>query len=456
MKKQNIHFNLNMKTKLFLWLLLFAFVNIKTIAQTSFSIKEAVEYGLKNHANVKNALVGMQDAELQIKEIKYAGMPQINGQFAYTYNAIVPTSVLPANTFNPQASESEVVKVRFGVPWGGQAGIGLNQLIFDATWLVGLRAADTYRQMASQELEKSKVDVAENIIKAYYSVLVAEQRVKLFDLNVKRLDSAIFQTEQYFKQGFVEKIDIDRLNVQRNNLISEKQKVTNLINLTYQLLKFQMSYPIGAEIRLSDKLDENQVNLLRTQVIEEVNPENRIEYAQIQTSRKLTLLNMERYQKTALPSVFFNGTLGAGHGNPVFNPFERWFGSSALTLGVSIPIYDSGLRRVKVERERLNIVKIDNGVEMLKESFKLENEQAKLNLKNGFDALEVQSRNMELAQEVLRVSQIKFQQGLGSSLEVVNAESDLKQAQNNYFSALYDVIITKVDLDKAQGKILNY
>ena len=116
----------------------------------------------------------------------------------------------------------------------------------------------------------------------------------------------------------------------------------------------------------------------------------------------------------------------------------------------------TGLRRVKVERERLNIVKIDNGVEMLKESFKLENEQAKLNLKNGFDALEVQSRNMELAQEVLRVSQIKFQQGLGSSLEVVNAESDLKQAQNNYFSALYDVIITKVDLDKAQGKILNY
>lgn len=442
------------KTKLLLLTCIASLFMAQAKAQSAFSIEEAVDYAIKNHPTVKNSLVGMQDAEMQIKEIKYSGLPQVNGQFSYTYNAIVPTQLVEAKNFNPQAAEGEVVKFKFGVPWGGQAGIGVNQLIFDATWLVGLRAADTYRLMASQDLTKSKVTVAENVIKAYYSALVAEQRSKILDLNIARMDTAIYQTEQYVKQGFVEKIDVDRLNVQRNNLITEKQKLNNLISLTYQLLKFQMSYPQDARISLKETLNNEAVKSIRNLVTQDVNPDERIEFLQMQTNKKLTLLNMERYQKGIFPSVSFSGSIGAGHSNSVFNPFERWFGSSALTLGVRIPIYDSGLRKVQVERQRLNIIKIDNGMDILKESFKLENEQAKINITNGFEALDVQSRNMELAAEVLRVSKIKYQQGLGTNIEVVNAESDLKQAQNNYFSALYDVLIAKVDMDKAQGKLL--
>ena len=424
------------------------------VAQSTFTIEEAVDYALKNHSSIKNSMVGMQDAEWQIKEIKYSGMPQINGQFGYTYNAIVPTQLIDAKNFNPQAAEGEVVKFKFGVPWGGQAGIGLNQLIFDATWLVGLRAADTYRLMASQDLEKSKVVIAESVRKAYYSALVAEQRGQTLDLNISRLDSVIAQTEQFVKQGFVEKIDVDRLNVQRNNLISEKQKLNNLIGLTYQLLKFQMSYPQDASLILKDKLSEENVKLIRSVVAEDADPNNRIEFRQLATNRKLIELNQERYQKAYLPSLNLSASLGAGHSNTQFNPFERWFGSSAITLGVRVPIYDSGLKRVQIERQKLNIIKIDNTVEMLKESFKLENAQAKINLKNGFETLDAMTRNMDLASEVLRVSKIKYQQGVGSNMEVVNAESDLKQAQNNYFSALYDVLIAKVDLDKSQGKLI--
>ncbi|MGL4631048.1 MAG: TolC family protein, partial [Leadbetterella sp.] len=137
-----------------------------------------------------------------------------------------------------------------------------------------------------------------------------------------------------------------------------------------------------------------------------------------------------------------------------FNPFERWFASSALSLGVRIPIYDSGVRRTQIERQKINLKKIEYGQDYLKEVFSLENNQARINLKNNLEALEIQQRNLDLSQEVLRVSKIKFQQGIGSSLEVVNAESDLKTAQNNYYSALFDLLITKVDLDKVQGKLI--
>lgn len=431
-----------------------AFVSMFCQAQSAFTIQEAVDYALKNHANVKNALVDIQDAEMQIKEIKVSGLPQINGQFSFTYNAIVPTQLVDAKNFNPQAAEGETVKFRFGVPWGGQAGIGVNQLIFNATWLVGLRAADTYRALASKNLENSKIGIAENVKKAYYSVLVSEERAGLLDLSISRLDSIIRDTKILNEQGFVEKIDIDRLQVQKNNLITEKIKIKNLIQLTYQLLKFQMAYDMNEKIVLKDKLNATDIDGLKLVKYQNVDANNRIEYSLLQTQRKLTELNMERYQKGYLPSVSFSGSLGAGHGNTVFNPFQRWFGSSALTLGVNIPIYDSGLKRVQIERQRLNIIKIDQSGELLKQSFQLQNDQSMISLQNGIESLESQKRNLDLATEVVRVSKVKYQQGVGSNLEVINAESDLKQAQTNFFAALYDVLIAKVDLDKAQGNLL--
>ncbi|KPM48746.1 TolC family protein [Jiulongibacter sediminis] len=429
-------------------------VSFAAVSQQAFSLEEAVAYGLKHHADVRNAIVRKQDTELQIKEIKVAGMPQINGQFQYTYNAIVPTQLIDAQNFDPTAPEGSVTKFKFGVPWAGQAGIAVNQLIFDATWLVGLRAQDTYRKLADQELVQSKTTVAENITKAYYSVLVAAERAKIIDLNIARLDTMEYNTTQMFNQGFVEKIDLDRIAVQKNNLKTELTKVNNLIDLSKQLLKFQMGYNVSSEIVLTDNLKDQEEKALATIAKQEVDPENRIEYQVLKTNRQLLELNEERYLKGAIPNVFFSGSLGAGHSNTRFNPFERWFGSSALSLGVNIPIFDSGLRKVQAERQRLNIIQMDNTAEMLRNSFNLQNDQATINMTNGLETLDVQKRNLELAEEVVRVSKIKYQQGVGSNLEVVNAENDLRQAQTNYFAALYDVLVAKVDLDKAQGKLI--
>lgn len=422
-------------------------------AQRAFTMQEAISYGIQSHANIRNAQADVADAELQIKEIKVTGLPQINGQFQFTSNLIVPTQLIEARNFNPQAAEGEVAKVKFGVPWGGQAGIGVNQLVFDATWLVGLRAADTYRQLASQGLRKAKEDIAEQVSKAYLSVLVAEERSKILQLNIGRLDSALYTTRAFLAQGFVEKLDVSRLEVQRNNLLTEQRRVAGLVELSYQLLRFQMAYSSQEPIRLTDRLDDAAIKALITLPRESVNPDDRVEFQQLMTQRRLTELNIERYQKAYLPSVFVTGSIGAGHSNIRFNPFERWFGASAVSLGVNIPIYDSGMKRVQIDRQRLNVVKIDQSAQLLKNSFDLQNEQAYTNLRSGMENLDIQKRNMELASEVVRVTQIKYQQGVGSNLEVTNAENDLKQSQTNYFAALYDVLIAKVDLQRAQGNL---
>ena len=434
--------------------LLMLCIALPGVSQERFTVEEAVNYGLKNHVDVKNAIVKRQDTEMDIQETKQGGLPQVNGQFAYTYNAIVPTQLIDAQNFNPEAAPGETVKFKFGVPWGGQAGLSVNQLIYDASFFIGLRAADTYRQLADQTIVQTEITVAENITKAYYSVLVAEERSKILSLNINRIDSLLRTTEALYEQGFAEQLDVDRLNVQKNNLNAELSNVRNLINLSYKLLKFQMGMDVRSSVILTNTLEELETAAKATATFSEISPEDRIEYQLLQTNRTLLGLNMERYSKSNLPSVMFSGTLGAGHSNTRFNPFERWFGSSALTLSAQIPIYDSGLRKTRVERQRLNILQLDNQAEMLKNTFELQNDQAITNLTNGMETLEIQKRNVTLAENVLRVGKIKYQQGVGSNIEVINAENDLRQAQTNYFAALYDVLVAKVDYDKAQGNLL--
>lgn len=436
------------------YLIFFLICGISAQAQQAFSLQEAVQYGVKNHLSVKNAELDIVGAELTIKQIKASGLPQISGQFQYTYNAIIPTQLLDAKNFDPNAEEGTVTKFKFGVPWAGQAGVGLNQLIFDATWLVGLKAAPVYRELARKGVTNNKIAVAENVTKAYYSVLVAEERSKILDLNIARIDSLIKEMKIMNQQGFIEKIDLDRLEVQRNNLLTETQKVKNLILLSQTLLKFQMGMKIQEPIVLKDKLSEVDIRPLAALQFQGVDYASRIEYSTLMVQRELSVLDMERTVKGAIPKVSFNGSFGAGHSNTRFNPFERWFGSSALTLGVQIPIYDSGLRKIQLQQQKLALTKLDQSATLLKESFDLQAESAGISLKNGLESLNIQQRNLDLAKEVIRVTRIKYQAGQGSNIEVVNAESALKEAQTNYFAALYDVLIAKVDLDKAMGKLL--
>lgn len=435
-------------------LIFFLICGISVQAQQAFTLQEAVQYGLKNHLSVKNAELDIVGAELTIKQIKASGLPQINGNFSYTYNAIIPTQLIDAKNFDPTAPDGAVTKFKFGVPWAGQAGVGVNQLIFDATWLVGLKAAPVYRELARKGVTNSKVVVAENVAKAYYSVLVAEERSKILDLNIARIDSLIKEMRVMNQQGFIEKLDLDRLEVQRNNLVTETQKVKNLILLSQTLLKFQMGVKLDEPIVLKDKLSDVDIRPLALLEYQPVDYANRIEYSTLMVQRQLTLLDKERTQKGTIPKVSFNGSLGAGHSNTRLNPFERWFGSSALTLGVQIPIYDSGLRKIQLQQQDLALTKLDQNALLLRESFDLQSKSAGINLKNGLESLNVQQRNMDLATEVVRVTKIKYKAGQGSNIEVVNAESALKEAQTNYFAALYDVLIAKVDLDKAMGKLL--
>jgi outer membrane protein TolC len=320
---------------------------------------------------------------------------------------------------------------------------------------VGLKAAATYRELAQKNIAKSKVDIVEAVTKAYYSVQVAEQRANVLDLNLSRLDSLLRETRILNENGFVERIDVNRLEVQLNNLRTEKQKVQNLIELSYSLLKYQMGMPLDESIRLKESIENTDVEQLRATALGSLDYTKRIEYSLLATQRTLAELDIRNIRSGYLPTVA--GVLTYGHNNGRNNLGDlfssRWFNNSLLGINIQIPIFDGFTKKYQLQQAKITLDKVGVGRQILEQSIDLQARQATIMIQNAFQTLETEKRNLALAEEVVRVSRIKYKEGVGSNIEVISAESSLKEAQTNYFAALYDLMIAKVDLSKARGEL---
>jgi outer membrane protein TolC len=424
----------------------------------SFTLQQAIDFALRQNINIKNTILDGVSAEGRIREIKASALPQVAASASLSDNLIIQKAFLPAKFANPNASDNDPpLVVAFGVAYAGNATLNLNQVIYSPSLNVGLRAAATYRELAQRNLQGTKVTVAEQVAKAYYSVLVAAERAKLLDYNITRLDTLLNETRALNQQGFVEKLDVQRLDVQANNLRAERQNVQNLIELSYTLLKFQMGMGVNDEITLAEQLQDRSIDDLRPLISPDPTFQytSRIEYSTLETQIKLAEQDIELTQKGYFPTLAGFANYGYNSGRNIFSQLitDRWLNFGTVGLSLQVPIFDGFQKRYQIAQKRVTLQKANNSGELLRNSIDLQIRQSSITLNNGLQSLQTQQRNRDLAQEIVRVTRIKYKEGVGSSIEVLNAEASLREAQTNYFASLYDFLIAKVDQDRALGRL---
>ncbi len=424
----------------------------------TYTLQQAIDFAIEKNVSIRNGKLDALSAEARIKEIKSSALPQVAISSSLTYNPLIQRIFLPAQFGDPNAPvDAPPIPAKFGVNFSGNAAASVNQVIYSAALNVGLRAADTYRELAQRNLAASRVVVAEQVAKAYYGVLVALERAKLLDYNITRLDTALYETRALNTQGFVEKLDVQRLEVQANNLRTERQKVQNLIELSYVLLKFQMGLGVNDEITLAEQLEDRSAESLRPLISADptFRYQSRIEYSTLETQIKLAEQDIEVTQKGYYPSLaaFANYGYNSGRNDISRLITDSWFNFSTVGLSLQIPIFDGFLKKNQIAQKRYTLQKAQNSGELLRNSIDLQIRQSSISLRNGLQTLQTQRRNRELAEEIVRVTRIKYKEGVGSSLEVLNAEASLRESQTNYYSSLYDFLIAKVDQDKALGRL---
>jgi Outer membrane protein len=464
-----------MKSKLtihFLLLLLsFGWMNVSAQQTNVFSVKQAVDYAIKNSAQVKNALLDIEIQRQTNKEITASAYPQINGSMnvghfpnvavqtfpnfiaAGTYGVLMKEGVKDGNG-NPIQIPADfgIIEAQFGSKYTAGAGIDVSQLLFDGQVFVGLQARKASIDFSTKAAEVTQEMIKANVYKIYYQLVVGRKQIESIDANISRFEKLLHDTREIYKNGFAEKLDVDKVEVQLNNLKTEKYRAENQIEAGLQGLKFLMSMPQKDQLVLTDTLSEEELKM--NILDQDYNYTDRKEYQQLTLLEKLNGYNIKRYRLSKLPTVSLSGNYNKTAQRQKLDFLQgKYYTSSFIGLRINVPLFDGGARNARIEKARLELQKTSNNIEQLKLSIDNDVEQARLKMRNALATMESQKRNIQLAEEVYKTTKLKYEQGLGSNQEIYNAQTELRVAQNNYYGSLYDAINAKIDYLKATGKL---
>ncbi|MDZ4839083.1 MAG: TolC family protein [Bacteroidota bacterium] len=451
MNEQNMSKYIKRKLPKLLILLLLISSGIKAQngSNYTFSLKDAIEYTYKNLSSVQNSELDKLSAQARVSEIYGLGLPQVTGSLDFNNYLSIPTSLLPGEFFGAPAGT--FIPVKFGTKYNATAGFGASQLLFNNDFLIGLKASRTFIGLTQKNIERTRLEAATNVAKAYYSVVINKKRIQLIDANIVRLQKTYNDLNAVYKQGLAEQIDVDRLSVSLTNLQVERDKVQAFIELSTQLLKFQMGMPIADQLALSDTLRADVVKTLETQAVSYA---NRPEYSLLEYQLQLNELSAKRIRGQYLPTLVAVGALNANAQRTEFNFFntdEKWFAISLIGLRMNWSLFDGFQRKYQLRQANYTIQKNQNDLVNTKNYIDFQLSQANISYSNNYKTLQNVQRNLDLAQRVVSVAQKKFSAGVGTNLEVVNAEADLIEAQTNYYSSLYEIIISQIDYKRALG-----
>ncbi|MCW3103278.1 MAG: outer rane efflux protein [Bacteroidetes bacterium] len=431
------------------------FAQVKDSAAHSFTLQQAIEYAMQHQVSVQNAVIDESIAQKRVNEIKGAGLPQINASFDFKDFLELPTSFIPAEFFGGPPGTFAAVK--FGTQYQATAGLDASQLLFSGDYFLGLKASKVYVELSQRSTQRTKIETAAAVSKAYYTVLINEERTKLMDANIARIKKALDDTKALNENGFVEKIDYDRLSVTYNNLLVEQEKIQRLLKLGMYFLKYQMGMEINTELTLTDKLEDVKFDAMANVSAQKFDYAKRVEYGLFDTQYKLAKLDLKRQRFSYLPTAVAYGSLqGAASRNEfdIWDTQKPWYPMALIGAKFTMPIFTGLARNSRNQQAKLSIMKAENNLEMIRQSIDLELASTTTSLQNASVSLATQKENIKTAEEVYRVAKIKFEQGIGSNLEMITAETTLKESQTNYFNALFDAIVSKIDYDKANGTLI--
>ena len=438
-------------------------------APLSLSLKQAQDYAIINNINAKNSAIDIKLAKKKIWETTAIGLPQVNAQANYQHLFKVPVLSLGGSSFlatklpagsvitsdditneNVYLGFTPSDPIALGVKDNTTLDITVSQLIFSGEYLVGLQAAKVFSEISEQSQKKTELDLKESVGNTYSLVLVLEQSKKTLDQSLDNLKKTLADMREMNKQGFIENTDVDQIELTSLNLTNGVNTLSRQIQASRDLLKFQMGLPFDNEIVLTDNLEATAGTLMLESVVSaKFNVDNNIDYQILGVQEKLGKLNLKREQSGYLPSL----SAVYLHSEKLKKPAFDFAPTDVFQLSLNIPIFSSGQRIVKVQQRRLELEKITNTKTNVANGLQLEFVNGRNEMASAYEKFLNEKKNIELTNRIYEKTLIKYKNGLSSSLDLTNAQSQYLTAQSNYYTAIYALITAKNKLDKLTNNL---
>lgn len=439
----------------------------------SFSLKEAQDYALKNNISIQNSRLDVEISKNKMREYTAIGLPQVQGGVSYQHFFDIATMLIPdfltkaivgtniglglvdPNDPRVQAllqQASGYLPFQMGSPNNMSWNVQASQLIFSGQYLVGLQAFKELKILASQTHVKNEKDMISNVTQAYYLVLFMQENKAVVDESILTIRQTVKDMEAMAEKGFIEQTSLDQLKLTLSNLENTSNSLLRGMEISYNLMKIQLGLPLDQEIILTDHLTDlfNSVNAA-TFLSQKFIPENNITYKILNTSEKLAVLNMKKETVSFLPTlnaIYQYQRSAMREKFDFFDASQKWYPTHLIGINFSLPIFSSGSRISRYKQFKLDLEKTKNTKKLAMEGLELEYQQAKTEYSNALEKFMSEKDNKVLAQKIYDNTLIKFRNGLATSMELTQAQTQMINSNGNYFKAIYDFLMAKNKLDK--------
>jgi len=419
--------------------------------ENTFSLAQAEEFGVNNSDKMKNALLDIEAAKKRVWETTAIGLPQVSAEGNFQHLIDIPTSVVDANLFNPMAPEGEVMEFQMGQKFNTSLTFNVNQLLFDGSYLVGLKFAKFWNEMNANNAERTKAEIKAMVREAYYNVLVAQKNLELVDSILVSTEKLQKETKVLFENGFILKEDADQLMLAVNRVKISKQTAARQVEIAKNLLKLQMGYDLEKAINLTETMDEVLGGILANSPVQQsFNPKDNNNYKMLSEQKTLDEFSVMNEKAKYYPSLgaFLTHSQNAFRNEFNFFADEPWYPTTIWGVGVQIPITSSGQRIMKVQQAEIKVEQDQNQLNEVERSLQFQQLQLKASFENARQNMELEKENVELAKFVYQQGLKKKANGALSSLEVTQLQNQLLQAEGTYIASVMEVFSVKIQLDK--------
>ncbi|NOY96225.1 MAG: TolC family protein [Chlorobi bacterium] len=444
-------------TKALLLFIVSAWLAGEAMAQdspTAFSLEEAQQYAMKNSYVLQNTGLEINKARKKVWETITIGLPQVSGSVNYNKFLNLPVSLIPGEFFGKPAGT--YIPVKFGQDYNSDFGITVSQLLFDGSYIVGVGSSKIYLNLALQANEKAKIDIRDAVAQAYYLVLIGEANLKVMKENLENTQHLYNDTKAYYDNGFREEQDVDQMKLMVRSAENEILKAVREIKISKVVLKYTMGFDLDKEITLSDKLDKFLAPLLKKNPSTGFDYTNHIDYKLSQTNYMVSekLLRLEKSAYLPKLSAFYNWNKTAyGSNANLFKPNIPWFKSSMIGFQLTMPIFSSGQKAAKVQQARIDLEKAENDRALATETLQKEYLTALANMESMLEKYENDKENRQLSEKILNKAKFKFNNGITSSTELSQIETQYLQSHGAYIVSTLQLLQANLALKKALGKL---
>lgn len=408
--------------------------------ELKLSLKEAQDFAMAYNKSIKSARYDVESSRYALWEAISAGLLQVNTNASLNDNLIIMTRIIEMNGVQ--------TAFKFGTTYDLSYGLTASTAIFNAPYIVGIQTAKLAKSLAGLNVERAEQDTKESVIMSYYLILVSIESTKVLEGNIAALNETLRSTRSMYSAGMAEATDVDQMISNVSMMENTRSSMARTLELNYNMLRFQLGVSPETRIILTDSLQSIVEKIDVENVLAKgFDVKNNLNYRMVASQENMSELSLKMQKSAVLPSLSGFYTYSEnGMGNKLNS--ISWFPNSIVGLQLSLPIFATGTRYSKIKQAKVSLEKARTGREMMTEQLMLQEKQLRYNLVNAHNQYILQKANIDVSKRVYASTENKFKQGMASSLDLTQANSLYLQAENNYISAVMNLLQTKLALDK--------